>query len=370
MGSRLGSCRRTRDRLALLGPAVLAGSFLLLASCAGRDATATTQPLVIPRPGPDAGRAVPLPDPEGDPAPGVLDQDAANEMLATAEGLALEGHYGEALDLLNSVPQGAVPMMSRVALDALRIRLKRHLLQSVLVEALVVLDRERVAVGEPITGELVLVNMAREPLLIPAEVPLPGPGGQHSRSVLHLKLDVREFGSDGTTMDDTRTWNLDVGEDILLMPGERRSWPLGLDSAEINPLSVAYRRYTIGATLLPARIEIGTETWPGTLAFRERTCEVFPRNWEHLSAHPLERLGEAIAKRSPVHIPLAAALIPPEQRRAGVDLLRATLSMDPEGPRSGETQVAACVALAILTGESLPARPDVWRKRLEQPPWQ
>jgi hypothetical protein len=290
--------------------------------------------------------------------------------LATAEGLALEGHYGEALDLIRGIPMAAVPMESRAGLDALRIRLKRHLLQSVLVEALVILDRDRVAAGEPITGELVLVNLAREPLLIPFEAPLPGPGGEQSRSVLHLQLDVREFGSDGTTMDDTRTWNLDVGEDIRLLPGARRSWPLGLDSAEINPFSVGYRRYAIGATLLPARIDIGSESWPGTLVFRGRTCEVFPRNWEHLADHPLERLGEAIAKRSPVHIPLAAALIPADQRRAGVDLLRATLSMDPEGPRSGETQVAACVALAILTGESLPARPDVWRERLEQPPWQ
>ena len=112
--------------------------------------------------------------------------------------------------------------------------------------------------------------------------------------------------------------------------------------------------------MYPAEIRIGGDKWPGNLSFKPATCKVFPRNYQHLAANPLERIDQAVAKNSPTHVPLAAALVKEGEREKAIDKLVGWLGRDwGEGP-DGSTRVACCVGLRILTGEEIAAHPDRW----------
>ena len=72
--------------------------------------------------------------------------------------------------------------------------------------------------------------------------------------------------------------------------------------------------------MYPAEIRIGGKKWPGNLSFKPATCKVFPRNYQHLAANPLERIDQAVAKNSPTHVPLAAALVKEGEREKAIEV--------------------------------------------------
>jgi hypothetical protein len=267
--------------------------------------------------------------------------------------------YDRALAALDEFKRLKPPLVLAKEADVLRVEVKQHLLQSTYVDAFVLSDRDRVALGDPLTGELILVNLSREPLVIPARSAGPS-AGSVSSSTVHVEVAYCEHGLDGTIVRERVTWNLEVGEDLKLAPGARRSWPLNLDTLQFSPRSLHYRTYTVEAMLYPAEIRIGAESFPGNLRFRARTWAVFPRNYEHLEGAPLSRLKEAISKESSVHVPLAAALAQDADRPAVLRVLLDSLAKPEAGPPGGATRLACCVALRILTGEELPAEPAQW----------
>ena len=344
-----------------------------LTSCASDPDPVTQMPVVIPRkqPGAPGGR-------NRDRAPG-LSAESALEMLGAASDLRRAEDYDKALEVLNRLAARDPPRSVLEDLQRLRMDVKRHLLQSVYVDALVVLDRDRITLGNPITGQLVLVNLSRETLVIPSSTKFESPRHPPERkdrftgrtlpvrSETTISEDLRylEYVADGTLIRQNRTRSRRVGEDLVLQSGERMTWPLKFDSLAYSPLSVAMREYTFTATLFPADIRVGEESFPGTLEFRPAVCRVFPRNYQGLQKNPLTSLYEAIDKQSPPHIPLAAALVPEAERPKAVQEIRSYLMNEKHVTLAGPARAACCVALRLLTGWNLPADPELWIDQLK-----
>ena len=266
--------------------------------------------------------------------------------------MALED-YERALTVIDETLALGPPPEIAGRLTVLRIRVKQDILQSLYLDALIVLDEDRVALGTPITGQILLVNLSPDTLTIPADS-----GG--TRSTMQLEMRYTEHDLAGNVLREKRQQPVLIGEDIVLEPGDRHSEPIVIDSLQFGPNRINYRTYELEAVLYPSEIRIGDEPWPGNLRFRTATCHVFPRNYEHLADQPLVRLDEAIAKNSPPHVPLAAALITERERPRAIDalveILRRDWSDDPDPP----TRLACCVGLRILTGEEISPRPDLW----------
>ena len=218
-------------------------------------------------------------------------------------------------------------------------------------------------IGDAIVGEVMLINVGTEPVVIEDERQ---GGGASSRTLLHLEVAYREFVPDGTLVRDMLTSNVVIGKRITIAPGQRYSIPVRLDTLEQNPAGTMLRHYDIGGSVFLAELRVGKETIYGQLQIKPRRVRVFPRNYEHLLNQPLARLQDAIRRRSPDHIPLAAALVPEEQKREALTVLRDALRQPTTSGADVATQRACCVALSVLTDEDRKPDAQEWLRRLSE----
>jgi len=300
------------------------------------------------------------------PTDGVTDAEV--EALATAmTGDLARGDYQAALDASDALYARGPSSAQRSRLETMRSEARRRLLQTLFVDGLIRVDKDELAVGEPISGEVLLVNLSGRPLTIydlPRDRSRRGDG---ARSSLHFDVRYTEYAADGTMVDDRLTWTVAVGRDLSLEPGGRATFPLELDTLAQNPGATALRTYEISAVLYPAEIRVGDENLPGVVRFKPKTVRVFPRNYEHLKKDPVARLAEAVRKRSAVHLPLAAALVLPADRERALEVLRAALWAEGAEAPDDRTAIAACVAARVLSGIVLRPEPRLWAERLGKP---
>jgi hypothetical protein len=262
-------------------------------------------------------------------------------------------------DLLLANPCPA-PIRSRVS--ALRTEARRKLLQTLYVDAIVRLDREDVPLGDPITGEVLLVNLSGKPVVL-RDVAR-GAGG---RSTLRVDVGYTEDWADGTFVRDRIVWAVAIGRDLTLPPGGREALPLDLDTlARRDGPGHPVRTYDVSATLFPAELLVDGEPVPGSLSFAQKRVRVFPRNYEHLKNDPLGRLKEAIDKRSPTHVVLAAALIAPKDREAGKERLLATLEGRDGAAPDAAVRASCCAAARVLTDGEPSLDAETWIERLRR----
>lgn len=248
----------------------------------------------------------------------------------------------------------------RRSFEAHRFVARRNLLQTLILDGFVRVEPTRVTVGSDVTVEILFINLSGRDVKILATAP------QSTPSALHLELACVEIAANGNRVEDRRTQIVEVGEDIVLPPGGRKSFKVPFTTSDRDLSSLALRRFTISATLWPSRLDVAGEAMPGGIKLRPTTLDAFPRNWEHLAERPLERLRDALGKRSAVHIPLCAALVAESERVAARELLCECLrSQGPDGPPFN-TRIAVCVALRLVTGIDVPADPELWQKRIEE----
>jgi len=303
----------------------------------------------------------------------VTTAETSDEFEALAETMERHlraGDYEAVLRASDAAARRGFTEAEAKRLEPMRAEARRCLLQTLYVDGLIRVDRERVAAGEPVTGEVLLVNLSSETARIFDVAPSGARGAAGARTTLHFEVRSLEQGADGTVVRDVQTWSELIGRDLEIPPGGRQAFPLRLDREERGGVSL--RTYEISASLYPAELRVGAESIVGVVRFKPRTVRVFPRNYEHLAEDPVGRLVEAIRKNSPAHIPLCAALAAPSDRDRALGVLRRALTgeavADAAGPSdtpAPETQVACCVAAAVLTGEILPAEPARWAERLE-----
>jgi hypothetical protein len=312
------------------------------------------------------GRAVSVPR---QPRPSEATEAGApreelDAILGEMSAAIQRGDCERALALGDQLMARKPPEDVRAQAERLRKVAKQQLLQSLYVDAVVRTEKDRVTIGERIKGDVTLINVGTEKIVIEDEAP--GAPAGSSRTLLHLEVRYREFSPDGTVVAETLTSNVVVGRRITLAAGGRHSIPLELDTLGQNPSGTMLRHYDVGGSVFLAELRAGDETIYGQIQLKPRRVQVFPRNWEHLMNDPVGKLAEAIRRRSPTHVPLAAALVPQDARPQALAVLRDALrdgTADGPGPA---TQRACCVALSVLTGEDRKPDPEVWLRRLDE----
>lgn len=241
------------------------------------------------------------------------------------------------------------------------------------VDARVVGPTGPVTQGDRILTRMILRNRSTERIEIDLTSRLPGMPGWGSatptpglanevvgRSRFQVAIAYEEFALDGTVVSETSQRVFDLERSIRLEPGEEFSWDVPLDSLEFGGRT-NYRTFEVEGTLHPAAIRVGGVPHPGPITFRGMKCPVMPVGWDHLADDPVRRIRQAVdEKASPVHVPLAAALVGDDRREEAVGWLLEVLERPVWQPPSAELRIACCVALRILTGESPGPLPRNW----------
>lgn len=266
--------------------------------------------------------------------------------------------YGRALARIRALRDFALPEPWNHRSLALEVQIKSALLRTTYVSAFIEVRRQVYTIGDVIEGDVVLMNISTERLVVPGAEDSPI-GGETVQSLTLLRTNVhyREWLPDYSMVDRHSTLNYVVDQPITLESGEVRRFPLVIDTMAINPGGTMLRTYTLTAELRSTAIRIGDETFREPICFTTATARVLPRNAEHLADHPAARIVEAIAKNSPLHLTLAAAFVAPADRDAVLRSLRNELA---------RTDVAEAVrrgimsALRILTAVDLPCEPRRW----------
>jgi hypothetical protein len=292
--------------------------------------------------------------PTGAPAPSSdpLDPGTVEERLRDARFRLGRGEFEAAISVIEELRVAGVPSDVEAQLATLYLRASQGLVPTKVLRSGIVLDSSRVALGTPITGQILLSNVGTLPLSVPNEA-------NGRLTTIQLELSYQEFDVGGTVITERRQMPVIIGRDVLLAAGETFGLPVVLDSSMFGE-SANYRVFVIGALLYPAKLMVGEEDFTRNLQLDPATCAVFPRNYEHLAFDPLGRLDEAVSKDSPVHVCLAAALVREEDKRRAIAALLEHMERPSHVSPDGPTRLACCVALRILTGEDIPARPERW----------
>ncbi len=305
--------------------------------------------------GPSSRLVVPRSAPEP-----IVTRSEVTQVLEEIDEMASKGDWQGVLAAADLWLAKSITSDERRSLEAHRFVARRNLLQTLVLDGFVRVDPTRVTIGSDVTVEILFVNLSGRDLKILATAPGATP------SALHLELSCVEVAADGGRVEDRRTQVVEVGEDIILAPGGRKSFKVPFTTSDRDLTSLALRRFTISATLWPSRLEMAGESMPGGIKLRPTTLDAFPRNWEHLADRPLERLRDAIGKHSAVHIPLCSALVADVDRPKARDLLGDVIRAQGSDGPSFRVRIAACVGLRLVTGLDIPADPDVWLKRLAE----
>lgn len=336
--------------------ALLAAAHVAAGCAAGGNAPPTGKAVTVPR----AAQTKTAAPPEAGEA-AKKDVDAALDGMTSA---IRNGDYERALAIGDEILRKKPGDEAKGNIERLRKVAKQHLLQTFYVDAVIRAQKDRVTIGETIKGEVTLINVGREQIVIEDEARDASQGA--SRTLIHLEVGYREFIPDGTLVRETLTSNVVVGRRITIAPAGRYAIPLELDTSSQNPSGTMLRHYDIGGTVFLAELRAGQETIYGQLQLKPRRVQVFPRNWEHLAERPGEKLAEAIRKRSPTHVPLAAALVSEAEKQSALSTIRAALRDTSATGPDAATQKACCVALVILTGEERKPDTEVWLHRLDE----
>ena len=232
-----------------------------------------------------------------------------------------------------------------------------------------VLYETRVILGEPIAGDLVVMNISPKRIRIQAaaavseeEAAAKKPVETESapatpKTLLSLKARYREFWPNYMLFESEEFKNIVVDSDIVLESGESRKFPFSIDSLSIHPELNILREYEVSGNLHSADLMIGDEAFQGRLQFRSGAAFVFPRNAEHLGDDPLKRLTSAFEKRAALHLTIVGGWIDATTRELALTLLGDAL-VDPAVSETMKT--AAMATLRVVTGENLAGTAEAW----------
>src|SRR5262245_57578897 len=241
LGTRRPSGRRVTRILACAAVA------MAMAGCAQEGKRPSGKPVSIPR--------ATQPAPKAPPTSGNVPQKDVDETLSSMSGAIQTGDYERALALGDQMLRRQPGEEARQQIERLRKVAKQHLRQSFYVDAVVRTEKDRFTIGEQIKGEVMLINVGTEPVVIEDEAPNAASGA--SRTLLHLEVGYREFVPDGTLVQETLTQNVILGRRITIAPGNRYSIPLELDTLSQNPAGTMLRNYDVGGTVFLAELKAG-----------------------------------------------------------------------------------------------------------------
>jgi hypothetical protein len=258
--------------------------------------------------------------------------------IGQAESLESVGDYRSALEMLRQALARAASTDLRHRIQEMRLRLKRRALSQVL-EARVVMPRDRVVADEPAEVVLELTNHGSVPITIPRAdyrryLLLFWKEVGHSVIELRCKLDL--FDPLGSERSEVFSRFVEPDEDIVVPPGGTWVYRPPLDLAAVRPettftsrLSPAcLRRLRVEGIIRPVRLKVGEKDFFTTVHLEPAVLYLLPRGAEVMLENPLRHLELAL-RRAPgeprflPHVLVASSMLEGEDReRARLALVR------------------------------------------------
>lgn len=302
--------------------------------------------------------------PSGEPvvvSEGVpIGDDEWQDMIEVAARLRSDMRYEDALAAVRDALALVPPEPFHHRLRGLEVRIKEHLLHETMIDAFVRFDRDHYVIGDVLEGEIVLMNVSAERLVIPASKMMKALGQEQateSSTTFRSTMTYREFVPSNTLITNKDVKNINVDEDVVLGRGESYRIPIAVETIRTNPGGTMLRTYSLSASLHAPEIRIGDEEFHGELEFRPAVVRVYPRNATHLADAPLEKVRVAWDKQAATHLTLAASFVTGKPRDELIQWLELRLA---DGATSDRMADALMTCLLILTGEEATKTRDDW----------
>lgn len=335
---------------------------VLLGACASTEEAAT------PEAGENRGlETTETPDAVPSDEPVVLDEgvpvddDEWQRMIDDAAALRASMRYEDALAAVRQAVALDPPEPFHHRLRGLEFRIKEHLLHETMIDAFVRFDREHYVIGDVLEGEIVLMNVSSQTLVIPASKLMRAMGQEEeseSNTTFRWTMTYREFVPSNTLITNKDVKNVSVDEDIVLRRGESHRIPIAVETMRTNPGGTMLRTYSLAASLHAPEVRIGEEEFHGEVDFRPATVRVYPRNAKHLSEAPMDKVRLAWDKQAATHLTLAASFVEGDRERE--DLIEWVGLRLADGATSDRMADALMTCLLILSGEEATKTRDDW----------
>ena len=281
--------------------------------------------------------------------PSLQSPEWFEEEIKNIVALREDGQLVEAIQRIYAAKEQRPPTETRRLLDALLGVLNADVLRMKTLRGRIVAAHDPVEFGDDVVIHLVLENIGVRPIRIPAQ--REGTTG----SVFVLEIERFEYDTRAQVVTSAQRLHRPLERDLDIPPGGTVEVIVDLGaSGNDRPLD-GFRVYLFRGLLRPTILEAGgLQRWDA-IELSEGRMRSFRANYEHLADDPVARVGQAIEKRSGLHLLTAAALVPDDQRTEAVDLLVGAL----RGNRKIDWAMFA--ALQYLT-EIDPGRDaDAWR---------
>jgi hypothetical protein len=152
----------------------------------------------------------------------------------------------------------------------------------------------------------------------------------------------------------------EVEQGRLALPGEALLPPRGHQRAD-RWLETGARKhdgftvYRISGSLRPSVVLAGEREDYRSIPLPEVVIRVMPRNFEPIAKEPLTSLRKALTKQAPVHLLVAAELLPAGDRPAAIETLVEALRVG-----AGPMERSILASLRRIAPVELPLDPGAW----------
>jgi hypothetical protein len=311
--------------------ALLAG--LLAVACAGPREPALGEGVVVSRPG-------------SADTMGPAERDRVEERLREVEVLLVREENERALAIVDDLLALRLPPDLLGRARGLRLDIRRRLYRDLPLRGRLLADRDLYEFGDDIELTIELENVSAGAVEIPQRA---GP----SRGYILLRIareDVDVYGNVKETVEQGR---IDLPGSAVIAPGDRRRAVRVVPTGERQ--HDGFTIFHVSGHVRPIAIDASGHEDFRSIPLPEVTVRVLPGNWEPLAEDPLGSIRRSLERRAPLHLLVAAELVPAGDRDAATEALVGALR---EG--AGPMARAVLSALRRLTGESLPFEPAAW----------
>ncbi|MBI5368914.1 MAG: hypothetical protein HZA54_17900, partial [Planctomycetes bacterium] len=253
----------------------------------------------------------------------------------------------------------------RARIKAFKLSCEDRLVQSRLVRATLVPERNLYETGDAINLKLVLENLTAEPMeIVMVNVTSRTPDEETRRrtletlhGLLSLEITYTEYEPFGSAGSITRPEYHMVDADIKLPPGGRWMTHFTMSTQDVRPGGTVFRTYELSGELRSFEIKVGARSNLRPVRIEPLTIPVYPVKVSRYLDDPLGSLARALDRNDPNEVFLVSLLIPEALRRPAVELLMAGFDRVDAG---GRMLLMSC--LRQVTRQPIELEESAWRR--------